>query len=249
MIDPASPQTPEVPRSTISHLPYAVDEQHDRHHFYENHWKRVALNLLVQHAGNVSGWRLLDYGCGRGETMEYAARLGLIPFGLDSDPRCVELSSKFGGATLLDIPNAARQVQPASYDVVACFHVLEHVENPKETLPMLGRAATKYVLVAVPNLQKIPNLRKPHTPPPKINEGHLQSWDHAHFRNLAEVHCGLELVAWAHDATLVPVASEFVRRVFGTKAVITLETGLFRRLFPFWGISIIALLRPCSGTK
>lgn len=235
--------------STITHLPYVVDDRHDRHHFYENHWKRVALNLLVQHAGNVRGWCLLDYGCGRGETMEYAARLGMIPCGLDSDPRCVELSSKFGSATLLDIPNAARQVPPTSYDVVACFHVLEHVENPKETLTMLGRAATKYVLVAVPNLQKIPNLRKPHAPPPKINEGHLQSWDHAHFRNLAEVHCGLDLVAWAHDATVVPVASELIRRVFGTKAVIAMETGSFCRLFPYWGISIIALLKPRSRAE
>lgn len=176
--------------------------------------------------------------------MEYAACLGMLPFGLDSDPRCVELSSKWGAATLLDIPNAARQVPPASYDVVACFHVLEHVDNPKEILTMLGRAATRYILVAVPNLQKIPNLRKPHAMPPKINEGHLQSWDHAHFRNLAEAHCGLQLIAWANDATIVPVASELVRRLFGTRAVVSLETGLFRRMFPYWGISIIALLKP-----
>jgi hypothetical protein len=109
---------------------------------------------------------------------------------------------------------------------------------------MLGCAATRYVLVAVPNLQKIPNLRKPHAVPPKTNEGHLQSWDHAHFRNLAETHCGLELIAWANDGTIVPVASELVRRLFGTKAVVGLETGLFRRMFPYWGNSIIALLKP-----
>ena len=50
----------------ISHLPYVVDEESDRHHYYENHWKRVALDLLLQHAGDVTGWKLLDYGCGRG---------------------------------------------------------------------------------------------------------------------------------------------------------------------------------------
>ena len=114
---------------------------------------------------------------------------------------------------------------------------------------MLGRAATRYVLVAVPNLQKIPNLRKPHAKPPKTNEGHLQSWDHAHFQNLAETHCGLQLIAWANDATIVPIASELVRRLFGTRAVVGLETGLFRRMFPYWGISIIALLKPMSRSK
>jgi hypothetical protein len=233
----------------ISHLPYVVDEQADRHHYYENHWKRVALNLLLRHAGDVSGWSLLDYGSGRGETMDYASRLGMRCFGLDSDPQCVELSSRYGAASLLDISRASQQVKPNSYDVVACFHVLEHVENPKQTLTILGRAATRYVLVAVPNLQKIPNLRKPHAVPPRTNEGHLQSWDHAHFRNLAETHCALRLVAWANDATIVPVASEFVRRLLGDRAVINLETGLFRRLFPYWGISIIALLQPLSDKK
>jgi hypothetical protein len=91
--------------------------------------------------------------------------------------------------------------------------------------------------------RKFPSFCKPHAQPPKINEGHLQSWDHSRFRNLAEVHYGLELVAWAHDATLVPVASEFVRRVFGTGAFIALETGLFRRLFPYWGFASL----PYSG--
>jgi hypothetical protein len=233
--------------NSIVHLPYEIDETADRHHFYENHWKRVALDLLRLHTGDVAGWTLLDYGCGRGETMRHAAEMGMVPFGLDSDDRCVELSSQYGKTAWLDISSPGRQVQASSVDVVACFHVLEHVENPKQILTLLGRAAKRYVLVAVPNLQRIPNLRKPWAPPPETNRGHLQSWDHTHFRNLAEHHCGLQVVAWGHDATIVPVASETVRRLFGTKAVIRLETGLFRRLFPYWGLSVIALLKPISA--
>jgi 2-polyprenyl-3-methyl-5-hydroxy-6-metoxy-1,4-benzoquinol methylase len=233
----------------IKHLPYEVEEDLDRHHYYENHWKRVALGLLQQHAGDVSGWSLLDYGCGRGETMDYASRIGMKAYGLDSDPNCVALSSKYGMAELLNISEMAKQVKHSSFDVVACFHVLEHVDNPKDVLTMLGRAAKKFVLTAVPNLQRIPNLRKPKAAPAECNPGHLQSWDHATFRNLAETHCGLELVAWGYDATIVPVASETVRRLFGNKALIQLETGLFRRVFPFWGLSIIALLRPSTSSK
>jgi len=232
--------------SKIKHLPYTVDEASNRHHYYENLWKRVALDHLREHAGDVKGWTLLDYGCGRGETMDYAYRMGMHPIGLDSDPKCIALASKYGKADLLNIDEPASQVKPKSVDVVACFHVLEHVDNPKAILSMLGRAASRYVLVAVPNLQRIPNLRKPWAAPSFVNEGHLQSWDHGHFRNLAEVHCGLEVVSWASDATIVPVASELTRRLFGTKAVIRLETGLFRRLFPYWGLSVIALLRPAE---
>jgi SAM-dependent methyltransferase len=224
-------------KRATQHLPYEVDEAANRHHFYENHWKRV---------GDVAGWTLLDYGCGRGETMRYASELKMSPRGLDSDPECVRLSSAFGPAEILDLTNPAVQLPPRSFDVVACLHVLEHVDNPKQVLTMLAQAARRYVPVAVPNLQKIPNLRKPHAVPEKCNEGHLQSWDHAHFRNLAENHCGLQVVEWSNDATIVPVASELIRRVCGNRILIHWETGLFGRLFPFWGISIIALLKPVT---
>ena len=228
--------------SPIIHLPYHLSESSNRFHFYENHWKRVALTLLRQQAGDVQGWTLLDYGCGRGETMDYAARMGMLPCGLDTDPRCVDIARRYGPTQVLDPLNGLDKIPPSSYDVVACLHVLEHVENPKATLTLLARATKRYLIVAVPNLQKIPNFRKPHAAPNKTNEGHLQSWDHAHFRNLAENHCGLEVLAWGHDATTVPVISELVRSIFGNKAIIHLETGLFRRMFPFWGLSVIALL-------
>lgn len=230
----------------IQHLPYEINEEGDIHHFYENHWKRVALNLLAEHAGSLDGMSLLDYGCGRGETMAYAASRGMSVKGLDADPECVRVASRHGPAELLNLDNPAAQVGEKSFDVVACFHVLEHVENPKQILDMLRRAARQYVIIAVPNLQKIPNLRKPRAKPENCNEGHLQSWDHAHFRNLAENHCGLQVIAWANDATRVPVASELTRRLFGNKAAIGLETGLFRRLFPYWGTSIIALMKPVA---
>jgi trans-aconitate methyltransferase len=232
--------------NAIQHLPYEINERHDIHHFYENHWKRVALDLLSGHVRELKGMSLLDYGCGRGETMMYALARGMSVRGLDADPECVRLAARYGPAQLLDLGDPATQVGEKTVDVVACFHVLEHVDNPKQILGMLARAARQYVLVAVPNLQRIPNLRKPHACPEKCNEGHLQSWDHAHFRNLAENHCGLKVIAWANDATRVPVASEIVRRTLGNKAVIRLETGIFRTLFPYWGTSIIALMKPST---
>ncbi len=234
--------TDPAPRSI--HIPYAVDETANRSHYYENHWKRVALELLASHDPNLQGLTLLDYGCGRGETLEYAKPYGMAPLGLDVDPECVRVASAKGRAELLDLANIGAQLGEQSYDIVTCFHVLEHVDNPKEVLSLLARAARKYVLVAVPNLRQINNLRKPRVEPLRVNEGHLQSWDHPHFRNLAENHCGLKILAWGFDATILPVASELWKRVFGTKAVIKMETGLFKRWFPYNGVSVIALMEP-----
>jgi SAM-dependent methyltransferase len=226
------------------HIPYVVNEERDRNHFFENHWKRVALKLLSTHESNLQGLTLLDYGCGRGETLGYARGYGMESFGLDVDPECVRVAGQHGKAQILDLGRAAEQVGIASHDVVTCFHVLEHVDNPKEVLTMLGQAARRYVLTAVPNLRQINNLRRPGRETLRVNEGHLQSWDHAHFRNLAENHCGLRIISWGFDATILPVASELCKRLFGIKATLKLETGLFKRWFPYNGNSVIALMEP-----
>jgi cyclopropane fatty-acyl-phospholipid synthase-like methyltransferase len=228
------------------HIPYVIDEASERSAYYENHWKRQALALLAADAGNLQGMSLLDYGCGRGETLEYAANYGMQVEGLDIDPECVRIASAKGAASLLDLNNLTQQLGEKTYDVVTCFHVLEHVDNPKQILSLLARAARKYVVVAVPNLRQINNLRRPRREAARVNEGHLQSWDHPHFRNLAENHCGLRILSWGFDATYLPVVSELVKRMLGNKVLIKLETGLFRKLFPYNGISVIALMQPVA---
>lgn len=231
------------------HIPYVVDESTDRNHFFENHWKRVALELLASHERNLEGLTLLDYGCGRGETLDYAKNYGMLPKGLDVDPECVRIASQKGPAEVLDLTNAAAQVGRAGYDVVTCFHVLEHVDNPKEVLTMLRRASRRYVLTAVPNLRLISNLRRPRRETQRVNEGHLQSWDHAHFRNLAENHCGLRIISWGFDATILPVASELCKRLFGIQTLLKLETGPFKRWFPYNCNSVIALMEPVGNSS
>jgi SAM-dependent methyltransferase len=226
----------------IQHLPYVIDPVRQRFHFYETYWKIVSLELLARHV-DVRGKTLLDYGCGRGETLQLGRDLGLDVSGTDIDPECVKLASKFGPATILNPADPVTQFGKKSFDIVSCFHVLEHVPSPLETLRHLAEIARQYVLLAVPNLR---NLRYPlarEISVDMVNEGHLQAWDHWHFRSLAERHCGLELIEWGFDITVLPLISEVSQKILGTRATIALEKGLFRRLFPFYGLSIIGLFR------
>lgn len=225
---------------TVRHLPYTIDPSRDRSAFYETWWKKVALELLARHVDG-KGRSLLDYGSGRGETLGMAKELGFSVQGTDVDPTCVELSSKFGPATLLNPDDPLAQFGEKSFDVVTCFHVLEHVDNPKRILTMLGRIARSHVVIAVPNLRYLHGLTRRKVDLSIVNEGHLHSWDHWHFLNLAERHCGLKLVEWGYDATILPLVSQATDKLFGSRAAIALETGLFRRLFPLHGISIIGL--------
>jgi hypothetical protein len=176
--------------------------------------------------------------------MALAKERGMVATGTDLDPECVARSSAFGPAEVLDAENPLAQFSEKSFDVVTCFHVLEHVPNPQAILTALGRIARSHLVIAVPNLSRMRDpLRKRNWDEP-VNEGHLQSWDHAHFRNLAERHCGLHLVQWGFDTTTVPLLSGLVIRLLGQRAAIRVETGLFRRLWPYACRSIIALLTP-----
>jgi len=224
------------------HIPYAIDPSKNRFHYYENLWKRVGLGLLQKHY-DVRGKTLLDYGCGRGEALSLFAEAGMTVTGTDTDPECVRIASGSGKAMKLNPADPVGQFGPKSFDVISCFHVLEHVPSPVQTLNHLREIARDYLVLAVPNLRYLNWIFHRKFDLSFVNEGHLQGWDHLHFRNLAERHCGLEFLEWGTDATILPLLSESTQRIFGQKLIIALETGLFRKLFPYHCLSIIGLFR------
>lgn len=229
----------------IRHLPYEINEHANRFHYYETLWKRRGLELLLKHC-DPRDKTLLDYGCGRGECLSLARAAGFAVRGADVDPRCVELAAQHGAACQLDVADPLAQFGPKSFDVVTCFHVLEHVDNPKLVLGTIAKIAKSHVVVAVPNLRYLHRTFHRAIDLSVVNEGHLQSWDHWHFLNLAENHCGLKLVEWGTDATQLPFLSNIAQRVLGTKATIRLETGIFRSWFPFHGLSVLGLFKPAA---
>lgn len=225
------------------HLPYVIRPEEDRSAFYETLWKRVALSLLLKHC-QPAGQTVLDYGCGRGETLQIFGAAGFKVLGADVDPECVRLASHHGMASALNPEDPVGQFGARSFDVVTCFHVLEHVENPRQTLGALARIARRFVVLAVPNLRYLHQITARRFDLSLVNEGHLQSWDHLHLLNLATNYCGLELVEWGSDATKLPFLSNISQKLLGTRATIALETGLFRRVFPYHCISVLGLFRP-----
>lgn len=224
-----------------AHVPYQLDPS-NRFHWYENHWKRVALNLLLKHYPPANK-TVLDYGCGRGETLDIFGGAGFRVTGTDTDAQCVQLAERFGKSVLLKPEAAVEQFGPKSFDVVTCFHVLEHVPSPIKTLGDISAIARDYAVLAVPNLRQLRWMGVRNISLDLVNEGHLQAWDHWHFLNLAERYCGLELVEWGFDATIFPWLSEWAVKFLGNQSAIKLETGLFKRMFPYHGISVLGLFR------
>jgi SAM-dependent methyltransferase len=235
------------PRSI--HIPYQVDPASNKSHYYELMWKTIGLGLLKEERQDFKGSSVLDFGCGRGESMKIASEMGMQPTGTDTDPECVHLSSKYGPTCLLDTEDPLLQFGAQSFDNVVCFHVLEHVPRPKDTLIALRKITRRNLIVAVPNLAVFGDLLRPNRWLGPVNEGHLQSWDHSHFRNLAENHCGLRVVRWGFDAVRIPPFTWWIQRFIGNKAAIFLEMHVLRRIYPYACMSVMALMQPIDSEQ
>jgi SAM-dependent methyltransferase len=97
-------------------------------------------------------FRLLDVGCGDGTAMQAARRVGWLPDGCEvSEGACAVARQRgfrcFGGDWEDKLPQE-------SYDMVLLSHVLEHLEEPLQTLKTLRGTLRPggALLVGMPNL-------------------------------------------------------------------------------------------------
>jgi SAM-dependent methyltransferase len=204
------------------------------------------LQLLQKHFPISEVHSILNFGCGRGEVLPIYAKHGYDVVGTDADEECVRISSEHGKAQVLDIQDPLSQFGEKSFDAVVCYHVLEHVPSPIETIQILSKIARKAVVIAVPNLQTLTRLFRKTVEINSVNEGHLQSWDHPHLLNLAQRHANLKLIEWGFDATILPVFNRFGPRLIGQAGMIHLETKIFTKLLPFHGLSVLGIFRPVT---
>jgi SAM-dependent methyltransferase len=73
--------------------------------------------------------RLLDLGCGRGDSLRAFASLGYDVAGVDLSPRSPELAGKFD-VRIADLENDPLPFEPGSFDYVFSKSVVEHSFRP-----------------------------------------------------------------------------------------------------------------------
>ncbi len=94
--------------------------------------------LTLFNNGNGAGSRLLEIGCGSGIFLEAALRHGWVVHGLDVSAQAVELTRRnCPGATVVCAPLEKAGFDPSTFDLIALWDVIEHVEDPEE---LLGQA-------------------------------------------------------------------------------------------------------------
>jgi|SRR3989344_731336 len=109
---------------------------------------------LLQTIKPIRARKILDVGCGEGFTLVKIkqARIGEIYEGIDNSSAALKLGKKLYPKLNInkgDIYNLP--YNDASFDLVICTEVLEHLEHPEKAVKELARVAKKYIVISVPN--------------------------------------------------------------------------------------------------
>ncbi len=100
--------------------------------------------------------RVLDVGCATGRLLEkLAAEKQCVTFGVEADPEMAEQARRRGGqVTIGNVESLDLPFPPASFDVVICADVLEHLQDPGHALRKLAVCLKDdgYLLVSMPNI-------------------------------------------------------------------------------------------------
>jgi N-acylneuraminate cytidylyltransferase/CMP-N,N'-diacetyllegionaminic acid synthase len=102
------------------------------HEYRVQRFGRERVEVMAQHL-HVGRPRMLDVGCSTGFVVEAARERGWDAVGLDLNPSAVE----YGQGRGLDLRNVALEdagLEPASFDAICLFDVLEHLIDPVRTL-------------------------------------------------------------------------------------------------------------------
>ncbi len=104
------------------------------------------LRLQFIHAyAELEGRRIVDVGCGGGILSEGLARMGGDVLGIDLSEDLLDVADLHGLESGVKVSyrkisaEALADEQPASFDVVACMEMLEHVPNPVSVIQACAR--------------------------------------------------------------------------------------------------------------
>lgn len=135
--------------------------------------------------------RVLDAGCGEGETIERLRPLlpGQVT-GFDNNPDCVAFVSRRFPGYRFTVEDIYRLPYPdAEFDLVFCLEVLEHLAEPGKALAELCRVARRDIVISVPNEPwwSLTNLaRFKYVSRLGDHPEHVQHWNRRTLRRLLE---------------------------------------------------------------
>jgi len=176
---------------------------------------KAHLDLSVMHLHAACRGRLLDIGCGSGQTVERLGQLGWQAQGVDPDPTAVDVARKKG----LQVQHGTVQschFDDASFDAVTLCHVIEHLHDPRGTLAECHRILKPggRLVVITPNIGSMLHAKFGQhcmaLDPPR----HLVLFTVDSLRNIAQQagFSSLQVTTTSREANVQDFASRLIRR-------------------------------------
>lgn len=112
--------------------------------FETNDWwfearRRIVLELIESHGrGTNQQRRLLDAGCGTGITLQYIERFGQV-CGVDNEMVALKFCKSRNAKRLTCAPIENLPFADASFDIVTCLDVIEHIEDDSSAIAEMTR--------------------------------------------------------------------------------------------------------------
>jgi 2-polyprenyl-6-hydroxyphenyl methylase/3-demethylubiquinone-9 3-methyltransferase len=122
----------------------------------------LRLDHIERRSGGLADKRMLDVGCGGGILAEALARAGAKVTGIDLSDKALAVARLHQLESGVDVDyrlSAAETLAaeaPASFDVVTCMELLEHVPDPASTVAACAKLAKAGGLVVFSTINRNP---------------------------------------------------------------------------------------------
>jgi ubiquinone/menaquinone biosynthesis C-methylase UbiE len=127
----------------------------EKHHW----WWEGRRQILRQSITNKKGLKVLDIGCGTGETLSFLKEYLPKPelYGIDSSPVAIKYAKKRGHKNILKVDAKKLPFSDNSFDCILLLDVIEHIEDDASILKEAKRVLKKKgkIIITAPALQFI----------------------------------------------------------------------------------------------
>lgn len=131
-------------------------------HYYSPNVLSSIISTVIQKVpaipSQVKNGKVLDIGCGAGDTLLLLKKIGWKTYGLDMDTYALENAKKKGLKNLaLGTYKDLKQYPDGYFDAIRLYHVIEHIDNPSLCLSLIRKKLKKSgeLVIGTPNVGSI----------------------------------------------------------------------------------------------
>lgn len=131
-------------------------------HYYSPNIFSLIISTFIQNVpalpSYVKNGRVLDLGCGTGETLLLLKKIGWDVYGLDMDGNAISIGKKRGLNNLkLGTYRDLVKYPDDYFDAIRLYHVIEHIDDPYLCLSLIGKKLKKNgeLLIGTPNIESV----------------------------------------------------------------------------------------------